>query len=68
MADTTGAFPYSAYVNFPDYWYKATDWINSQEGDFKVLLTPNESFYVMPHKWGFYGAGGALPARLLVKP
>ena len=33
----------------PDYWYQATDWINAQPGDGKVLLTPLDDFYQMPY-------------------
>ena len=62
--------PNSAYVKFPfpTYWYEASDWVNSQQGDFKVLLTPDESFYQVSNTWGLYGSGSALPARLLTKP
>jgi len=56
----TGKLPYSSYVKIPDYWYQATDWINSQPGDGKVLLTPLDDFYQMPYNWtngldGYYG-------------
>lgn len=59
------AFTYSSYINIPDYWYEASDWINSQEGNFRVLLTPNENFYG-PYNWGYYGAS-FLPL-LITKP
>ena len=70
LAYDNSLVPNSAYVKFPfpAYWYDASDWINNQPGDFKVLLTPDESFYMVSNTWGFYGSGSALPARLLTKP
>ncbi len=48
--------PFSSYVQIPQYWFEAADWINTQPGDWKVLLTPLNDFYQMPYSWGFYGS------------
>jgi len=45
----------SSYVQIPDYWYQATNWINSQQGDWKVLITPLDDYYQMNYTWGYYG-------------
>jgi hypothetical protein len=39
----------------PAYWVEASDWINNQEGSWKVLLLPNNDYYQMPYEWGYYG-------------
>ncbi len=43
------------HVSPPDYWTEASNWINQQEGDWKVLFTPNDDYYLMPYDWGYYG-------------
>ena len=65
----TDTLPYSSYVKIPDYWYQATDWINSRPGDGKVLLTPIDDFYEMPYNWtdGYYGTD-QLVESLIDKP
>lgn len=65
----TDKLPYSSYVKIPDYWYQATDWINSQPGDGKVLLTPIDDFYQMPYNWtdGYYGTDQLIDS-LINKP
>jgi hypothetical protein len=65
----TAQLPYSSYVKIPDYWYQATDWINSQPGDGKVLLTPIDDFYEMPYNWtdGYYGTDQLIDS-LIDKP
>ena len=35
---------FSSYVNTPDYWKDMAEWINQQEGDWKVLFLPNNDF------------------------
>ena len=59
----------SAQVKIPDYWYQATDWINSQPGSGKVLLTPLDDFYQMPYNWtnGYYGTDQLIDS-LIDKP
>ncbi len=52
MNTNTGAIPFSSHVKVPDYWYQATDWVNNQHGDWKVLLTPLDDFYQIPYSWG----------------
>ena len=65
----TDKLPYSSYVKIPDYWYQATDWINSQPGAGKVLLTPIDDFYQMPYNWkdGYYGTDQLIDS-LIDKP
>ena len=63
----TDELPYSSYVQIPQYWFQATDWINNQQGDWKVLLTPLDDFYEMPYVWGYFGTD-VLLERLFEKP
>ncbi|MEM3449463.1 MAG: alpha-(1-_3)-arabinofuranosyltransferase family protein, partial [Nitrososphaerota archaeon] len=49
----TGDVYHKAEVVIPNYWYEASNFINSKTGDFKILLTPNDDFYAMPYKWGY---------------
>ena len=73
MNTNTGAIPFSSHVKVPDYWYQATDWVNDQPGDWKVLLTPLDDFYQIPYSWGanesngYYGSD-QLMERLFEKP
>lgn len=57
----------SSYVQLPAYWLDASSWINSQNGDGKVLFTPLDDFYQMPYTWGYYGVD-QLFSRLIEKP
>jgi hypothetical protein len=59
--------PDSSYIQIPQYWYQATNWINSQPGDGQVLLTPLNDYYQMPYTWGYYGSDQLLE-RLFEKP
>jgi hypothetical protein len=77
MNNESEALPFSSHVKVPDYWYQAADWINSQPGDWRVLLTPINDFYQMPNSWGNYTSEGwsdgyygtdQLLERLLEKP
>jgi hypothetical protein len=65
----TAQLPYSSYVKIPSYWYQATDWINSQPGEGKVLLTPMDDYYQMPYNWtdGYYGTDQLIDS-LIDKP
>src|SRR5665811_1614519 len=63
----TGFEPTSSYVQIPRYWYQATNWINSQPGNWKVLLTPLNDYYQLPYTWGYYGSDQLLE-RLFEKP
>jgi hypothetical protein len=67
METKSAELPFSSQVKIPDYWYQATDWINTQPGDWKVLLTPLDDFYQMPYAWGYYGTDQLLE-RLFEKP
>jgi hypothetical protein len=77
MNNESEALPFSSHVKVPDYWYQAADWINSQPGDWRVLITPLNDFYQMPNSWGNYTSEGwsdgyygtdQLLERLLEKP
>ena len=50
----------------PQYWSDATDYLNAQHDDSRVLLLPNDDFYQMPYDWGYYGADGV--AALIKQP
>jgi hypothetical protein len=50
----------------PRYWSEATDFLNAQQDDSRVLLLPNNDFYQMPYDWGYYGADGV--AALIKRP
>ena len=65
----TQELPFSSYVKIPDYWYQATNWINIQQGDGKVLITPLDDFYQMPYNWtsGYYGTDQLIDS-LIDKP
>jgi hypothetical protein len=57
----------SSYVKIPQYWFQASDWINDQPGDWKILLTPLNDFYQMNYSWGYYGSDQLLE-RFFEKP
>ncbi len=63
--------PFSSRIQIPSYWYQATGWINSQQGNWRVLVTPLDDFYQMPYKWGddssYYGTDQLID-RLIEKP
>lgn len=63
----TAQLPFSSYVKIPDYWYTATDWLNNQHGDYRILVTPPDDFYMMPYTWGYYGTEEFL-SRFVQKP
>ena len=63
----TDMMNYSSYVKIPDYWYSASSWINNQTGDFKVLFSPLNDFYLLPYTWGYWGTDN-LFYRLFDKP
>lgn len=63
----TEQLPFSSYVKIPDYWYQATDWLNTQQGNYKILITPSDDHYMMPYTWGYCGTDQFLE-RLIQKP
>jgi len=63
----TTEIPFSSYVKIPDYWYEATEWLDSQPGDSRVLITPPDDFYMVPYTWGYYGTDGFM-TRFIQKP
>jgi hypothetical protein len=42
-------------VTPPLYWRQAADFLNAQPDESRVLILPNDDFYMMPYAWGFYG-------------
>ncbi|SNQ59715.1 membrane hypothetical protein [Candidatus Methanoperedens nitroreducens] len=60
-------FRFSFYFQIPDYWYQTSNYINNNIEDSRILITPDDDFYQMPYKWGYYGAD-VLPSRLITKP
>ena len=62
---------FSSRVQIPDYWFQATNWLNNQQGDWRVLVTPLDDFYQMPYMWGndssYYGTDQLID-RLIEKP
>jgi len=63
----TPQLPFSSYIKIPIYWNEATDWLNNQLGDYRILITPPDDFYSMPYTWGYYGTEQFL-ARFIQKP
>jgi len=59
--------PVSSYVKIPPYWFQATSWINGEQGDWKVLITPLDDYYQMNYTWGYYGTDQLVEA-LFEKP
>ena len=57
----------SSYIQIPQYWFQASNWINNQSGDWKILLTPLNDFYQMNYSWGYYGSDQLLE-RFFEKP
>lgn len=53
-----------ARLNIPSYWYEAAQWINAQEGQWRVLLMPNG--YLPIYEWG--RPGGEIADTLITKP
>lgn len=54
----------SLVVNLPRYWYKASEFLNQQADDARVLILPNDDYYQMLYSWGYYGADGMAFALL----
>ncbi|MBI2647439.1 DUF3367 domain-containing protein, partial [Candidatus Woesearchaeota archaeon] len=67
IKDNKKDFPFSSYVVIPSYWRNATSWLSNQTGDFRVLVMPNNDFYLVPYKWGYYGVD-TLASDLIQKP
>jgi hypothetical protein len=45
--------PNARYSDIPAYWTDAADWMNSQPGDFRILMTPDDGF--PKYTWGADG-------------
>lgn len=63
----TPQIPFSSYIKIPIYWYEATEWLNNQSSNYRILITPPNDFYSMPYTWGYYGTEQFL-ARYIQKP
>jgi len=49
-----GVFEKNRAFDVPAYWYDAANWLNSQDGEFAVMLLPRQYFPV--YKWGYTGS------------
>lgn len=54
------------HVKIPPYWFEGAEWINSQEGNFKVFLLPQNPFVSVNYGWGYGGVD--ITRRLVYKP
>lgn len=63
----TEQLPFPSYVRVPNYWFELGDYLSKDTNYFRVLVTPDDDFYQMPYKWGYYGSD-ALPLRFTSKP
>lgn len=63
----TQEIPFSSYVKLPSYWNETANWVDSQEGEFKVLITPFDDYYQVPYSWGYFGSDTFIE-RLIQKP
>jgi hypothetical protein len=51
----------------PLYWRQASDFLNAQPDDARVLILPNDDFYAMPYTWGYYGLD-LVPQTWIARP
>jgi hypothetical protein len=63
----TEEIPFSSYIQIPQYWYEANNWLNNKAGDYRILITPLDDYYQVPYSWGYYGADSFLE-RLVQDP
>ena len=54
------------HVKIPPYWFEGAEWINSQEGDFKVILSPQNPLVSINYEWGYIGVD--ITRRMIYKP
>jgi hypothetical protein len=59
--------PSSSYVQIPQYWFDASNWINNQPGNGRILLSPLDDFYQIPYTWNYSGSDQLLE-RFFNKP
>jgi len=45
----------SENVHIPKYWSELANYLNDTSGGGAVLMLPNDDFYQMPYRWGYYG-------------
>ncbi|MCY0899940.1 MAG: hypothetical protein OWU33_13625 [Firmicutes bacterium] len=57
----------SPVVHVPSYWMRLAGYLNRRAGYQKILLLPNDDFYQMPYRWGYYGTD-AVAATFLRNP
>ncbi|MCZ7355903.1 MAG: hypothetical protein O8C66_09035 [Candidatus Methanoperedens sp.] len=48
-------FDLGYHINFPQYIFEASEWMNSNEEEFKIILLPDDRTNV--YDWGFGGVG-----------
>ena len=44
-------------VTIPPYWFQISDYLNSKKEFYRVLVLPENDFYMMPYEW-YYGVDG----------
>lgn len=52
------------YASVPDYWSEGAEWINQQDGEFRVLVLPDQGY--VKYEWGY--AGTDITPDLITKP
>lgn len=52
-----GIYP-PARVRFPSYWKETAQYLNHRAPPGNLLVLPQDDFYQMPYKWGYYGNDG----------
>jgi hypothetical protein len=40
----------------PAYWFELERFLSRHDPHARILVLPNDDFYAMPYRWGFYGA------------
>jgi hypothetical protein len=51
----------------PAYWFELARFLSQHDPQARILVLPNDDFYAMPYRWGFYGSD-LLVTELLPNP
>jgi hypothetical protein len=51
-------------ISIPGYWYQLAGYLSRHDPHDGVLLLPNDDFYAIPYRWGYYGADVVAKALL----
>jgi len=52
-------------AQMPNYYFELADWLQKQEGEFRILAIPMNNMFGVPYAWE-YGHGGADPLVLIL--